>query len=328
MKKTNLKEIAKIANVSVATVSYALNDQPQVSEITRAKIKKIAEELEYVPNLSAQNLKTSHSNLICAVLNTYQGNFNGDVLQEVQLLFSQIGYRLLAVSGSIPDIVKTNIIDGVLMLNYTSTATELTSFAKSLNQKPVVFLTNEINSPNASSVVIDNQLGIKYLMDMFRDSPHQKICFLTGNVQSYNNQERLAAAQKYYQHYYKKTDFDQHQYNGDFNSGVAYEIGKELLTTHDYDAFLCFNDDMALGIYHAASDLGIHVGEEISIAGFDDSYVASVVSPGLTTVHVDKKEWAQQVITQYTAIKQGDSREQVIKLAPQLTIRKSVKLSE
>lgn len=325
MKKSNLKEIAKVANVSIATVSYALNDRPQVSETTRARIKKIAEELEYVPNLSAQNLKTNNSNLICVVLNTYQGNFNGDVLQEIQLLFNQLGFRLLAVSGSIPDIVKTNIIDGVLLLNYTSTPTELTRFAKSLNSKPIVFLTNEIDANNSASVMIDNSLGIKHLMDMFRKSVHQNICFITGNEQSYNNQERYAAAKKYYKQYYKRNNFEEVSYNGDFNSEIAYEIGKNLLKEAKYDAFLCFNDDMAMGIYHAASDLGLTVGDDISVAGFDDSYVASVVSPGLTTIHVDKKEWAQEAISQYLKIRTGETFSKLVKLSPKLIIRNSVK---
>ncbi|MDH6363427.1 LacI family transcriptional regulator [Enterococcus sp. PF1-24] len=323
MEKASLKDIARIANVSVATVSYALNNSSQVSEVTRAKIKKIANELNYIPNLSAQNLRTNNSNLICAIVNTYQGNFNGDVLQEIQDILERKGFQLLAFSGSIPDIVKTDIIDGVLMLNYRADSTELQQFTNTLN-KPIVFMTNEINTANSASVVIDNRLGIKYLFDVLKKSKNERICFITGDDNSFNSEQRYNAAKEFYTKSFKKNDFSQHVYSGQYDPIVTYQLGKRFLENDQYDAFLCFNDDMALGIYHAASDLNIKVGKDISIVGFDDSYVSSVVSPGLTTVQVDKKEWAEEVVNQYLELKASKSTNKVVKLSPKLILRGSV----
>jgi len=324
MKKASLKDIATIAGVSIATVSYALNNSPQVSEVTRAKIKKIADELNYVPNLSAQNLKTNRSNLVCAIVNTYQGNFNGEVLQEIQNILEQKGYQLLSFSGVIPDIVKTDIIDGVIILNYRPKSEAMfKEFADGL-QKPVVFMTSEVHSEYGASVVIDNPLGIRYLFDALVGTKHQKICFITGDDASFNNQERYSAAKKYYQKYYKKDDFEKHTYTANFDSVAAYHYGKKVLLEKKYDCFFCFSDDMALGIYHAANDLHLRVGEDLSIVGFDDSYVSSLVSPGLTTVHVEKKEWAEAVVEQYLNIKDKKQNHKLVKIPPRLALRDSI----
>ncbi|WP_125767602.1 LacI family DNA-binding transcriptional regulator [Lapidilactobacillus wuchangensis] len=325
MKKTSLKQIAEIAQVSVATVSYALNDSSQVGEVTKAKIKKIAADLNYVPNLSAQNLRTNDSNIVCAVVNTYQGNFNGDVIQEIQDIFAQKKYQLLAVSGSIPNFVKTDMVDGLIVLNYRSDEAELRRIAYDLH-KPTIFMTNEIAAKKTANVIINNELGIKYLFETLSKSVHRNICIITGDNNSYNSQQRLKAARKYYKKFYKHDDFDSHVYSGDFDPNTTYQLGRHFLEQNTYNAYLCFNDDMALGIYHAASSLNKTVGEDLSVVGFDDSYVSSVVSPGLTTIKVNKKTWAEEVVDQYFKIKSNSNYPETIELIPELILRDSVKL--
>ncbi|MFD1465601.1 LacI family DNA-binding transcriptional regulator [Lapidilactobacillus mulanensis] len=325
MRKISLKKIAELAGVSVATVSYALNDSNQVSEVTRAKIKKIAAEEHYVPNLSARNLRTSSSNLVCAITNTYQGNFNGDVLQEIQNIFGRAGYQLLAVSGQIPSLVRTNMIDGIIMLNYRGNQTELQNLVDSIN-KPVIFMTNEIKSDNAASIVIDNDLGIKYLVETIHQSIHQKVCFITGDSNSYNSQRRLNAAKKYYTKLFKKNDFEKHVYSGNYDPTLSFELGKKFIRLNRYNSFICFNDDMALGIYHAASQLNKIVGKDISVVGFDNSFESGVISPGLTTIDVDKKAWGQEVVNQYFKLKESGSKHTVTTLKPKLILRESVNI--
>lgn len=317
------KQLAETAQVSIATVSYALSDSPQVSEMTRAKIKKIAKELNYVPNLSAQNLRTNNSNLIYALLNTYQGNFNGNVLQEIQLIFKEYGYDLLATSGSIPDIVKTNTVDGGIILNFAVPTPTLLDLAST---KPLVLLSNEVQHENIANVVIDNELGMKYLLDLFKESYHRNLCFIVGEERSYNNGQRVKAAEFYYHKMFQKSDFQERVYQGEFNSEIAYELGLTILKEQKHDAFICLNDDMALGIYHAAADLGLTVGKDISIAGFDDSYLSNIISPKLTTIHIDKHAWAQAVVQAYLDLKKGTPQEKVNKVKPKLTLRDSVRL--
>lgn len=323
MKTTiTLKEIADVAGVSTATVSYALNDNENVSEKTRLKIKAIAKELNYMPNMSAKQLRTKDSKIIFAVLNTYSSQFNGSVLQEVENIFEARGYQLLAVSGHLPDIIKTNIFDGGLLLNFNISDPEIIELSQQI-EKPLILLSSDLTRESVSSVTIDNRYGIKLVMAELLKSPHQDMCFFTGHDFSFNNRERLESAKHYYEKWFNRSDFDVHTYKADFELENAYAMAYELLANKTYNAFVCFNDDMAIGVYRAAYELGLEVGVDLSIVGFNNGKMNDYMAPALTSVHIDKNEWAKLIVDQYFNVK-----EQPKKIIPSIKIETSLKIRD
>lgn len=325
MKRTvTLKEIADVAGVSTATVSYALNDNENVSEKTRLKIKAIAKEMNYLPNMSAKQLRTNDSKIVFAVLNTYGSKFNGSVLQEVENIFEDRGYQLLAVSGHMPEIIKTNIFDGGLLLNFNISDQEICELSQQIN-KPLILLSSDLKHPSVSSVTIDNQHGIKLVMAELLKSSHQKLCFFTGHDFSFNNKERLLSAKHYYEKWFKRSDFEVHTYKADFELNNAYAIAYELLSNKTYNAFVCFNDDMAFGVYRAAYELGLEVGVDLSVVGFNNGEMNDYMAPALTSVHIDKQQWAKQIVDQYFKVKeQPKSVIPGTTIATTLTVRGSI----
>ncbi|HDR7794293.1 TPA: LacI family DNA-binding transcriptional regulator [Bacillus luti] len=321
--KINIKEIAKRANVSVATVSYALNNSKEVSEKTRETILKLAKELNYTPNIAAKNLRTKKSRLICALTNNFGGTFNGDILQVVRNKFKEHGYQLMVVIDEIPQIIEANLFDGVILLNHPMEQSEIIRIATS--GMPMVLLTNEVNHVNVSNVVLNNEEGIRQMMELYSKSPHKNIAFLIGH-HSYNNQKRLESCQKYYKQYFAKDDFSERMYCGEFSEVTSYKLASQLMREHNYDAFFCFNDSMAMGCYLAAKDMGYSIGEDISISGFDDVSVSQFLTPSLSTVQIDKEAWGENVVQEYLKLRDKKQASNTIKIDSRLIIRNSVKL--
>ncbi|MGX7417361.1 LacI family DNA-binding transcriptional regulator [Carnobacterium gallinarum] len=293
-----LKQIADIAGVSVATVSYALNGSKKVSQKTRLLVLSIAKELDYTPNILAKQLRTDQSKLIFALTNNFSSTFNGAIMQHVEEEFEKEGYQLLALTGDIPEVIKTNIFNGGIVLNYQLTPTEVDQLAKAV-KKPLVLLSGDFSGDSVASVSMDNELGMSLIMSEIQQSIHHNICFIKGPDSSFNNKERMLYAEKYYKELFNRDDFTIRTYDGDFQADQAYHLARELLANTDYNAFVCFNDFMTTGIYQAAYEQNLIVGKDISVTGFDNSFYAKTMTPRLTTISLDKRLWAKEVVKTY-----------------------------
>lgn len=321
-RSVTLKEVAEIAGVSVATVSYVLNGKKKVGEKTRTKVTAILQQLNYIPNLSAQNLRTQDSKLVFGLVNSLSSTFNTEILAKINEELEKEGYQLLILSGHIPEITRTNIFDGGIVLNYNLSGDDLQELADHVHKKMVVLSGNTLSS-FASTVSMNNEQGITLIMEELCDSPHQHVCFIQGAESSINNQERLAIAETCYQQLYHRDDFTIHVYDGGFSSDATYKIALHLLKNQNYDAFVCFNDSMALGVYQAAAELGLKVGEDISVTGFDDTFFSRHLTPSLTTIAIDKDLWAKEVVASYLAFTNESNHETTIKKIPATLIQRN-----
>ncbi|QOV18711.1 LacI family DNA-binding transcriptional regulator [Blautia liquoris] len=324
MADVTLKQIAEIAGVSAATVSYVLSGKRKVSKATELRVLSVAKQLNYSPNLFAQQLKRGESFLIFALLNTYSSSFNGEALQKIEHSFEEKGYRLLAMTGGLDDIIRTNIFDGGIILNYHTTKQEIQTLEESTG-KPLILLSNQSNQKNTASVIMDNFGGMKLVLAEFAKSEHQNICFIQGPEGSYNNTSRAESARYFYKELFQRDDFDIRLYRGNFVSDESYKLAFHLLKNKLYNAFVCFNDSTALGVYKAAYELGIQVGKDISVAGFDNTSYSEFVSPALTTVDVDKDLWAKEVVKNYLALKDRSIETNEVKIPASLIKRGSIK---
>lgn len=309
-KKTTLKQIAKLANVSVATVSYVMNGRDIVSEVTKQKVLSIANQLNYTPDIMAQSLRTQNSKLIFALVNTLSSVFNTSILSEIEEDFEQHGYQMLVLQGELPAVLKTNIFDGGIILNRDFPADQLETLTDLFQNKMV--LLSDIDRLNNSNVVrMDNTMGMELAVSEIHKSRHQRVCFIQGLPTSANDIERYSSAEKAYQRLYHRDDFQIRIFDAHFLTEKAYSIAKHLLEDQLYDAFVCFNDGMALGVYQAAAELGLTVGQDISVIGFDNSFFAKHLTPTLTTIDIDKKLWAHEIVNSYLSVDDSNHQQMV-----------------
>ena len=179
----------------------------------------MAKELNYTPNIR-QKFTYKEVRLICALTNNFGGTFNGDILQVVRNKFKEHGYQLMVVIDEIPQIIEANLFDGVILLNHPMEQSDIIRIATS--GTPMVLLTNEVNHPNVSNVVLNNEEGIRQMMELYSKSPHKNIAFLIGHT--YNNEKRLESCKKYYKQYFAKDDFAERMYCGEFSEVTAYKL--------------------------------------------------------------------------------------------------------
>lgn len=322
--RPTLKQIADIAGVSITTVSYVLTGKKKVSEKTRTRVISIMKELNYAPNLFAQNLRTNNSKLIFALTSTFSSVFNGEILGNIETEFEKYGYQLLALSSLAPSIISSNIFDGGIILNYAMTQDEIKIISDTIHHKMVMLsgdgLKNYINV-----VSMDNDSGIKQMLIEISKSVHNRLCFIQGSKSSLNNQERYSSAKKYYQQYFHLDDFEIRVFDGNFETLTAYNLALKLIKSKQYNAFICFNDAMALGVYQAAAELGVVVGKDISLIGFDNIFWTKHLTPKLTTINIDKKLWAQKIVESYLSISEQNTYfPNIVKIPTTLVQRESI----
>lgn len=289
-----IKDVARLANVAVSTASYALNGTGKVSQSTREKVLKAAEELGYRPNGVARDLKRKvKTGIICMFVDDLGGPFYSEVLRGVQEVAICNNYNLIACSHRMTEkFLSERRVDGAIVLSPNIPDDILLKTAGP--QFPIVVMDRELECEHIYNVLIDNFNGafqaVKYLIDL----GHRKIAYISGPLVSYDNKKRLEG----YKQALEENDI---KFNpnliiqGRFTEEGGYEAMKLFLLnsniTNQIDAIFSGNDEMAIGAIRALSEKGIRVPEDISIVGYDDIRLASYIQPPLTTVSHYKYEW-------------------------------------
>ncbi|MFT8459911.1 MAG: LacI family DNA-binding transcriptional regulator [Liquorilactobacillus ghanensis] len=296
MSKISLRDIAETAGVSTATVSYALNNSPQVSTKTRQKIQAIAASMNYYPNRNAQGLRTKHSKIICTLINTFTSLFNGSLVDKIRKELKALGYSLVVIDSSNIDLVDSQLFDGLIVFNYTTSNTQLIALLNHINI-PVILMANEIDHPQTDCVVINNAQGMQLLVNLFTQSKHQHPAIITGPSDSYNSNIRLTSCKHAIQHLYPNFDFTKRIVDGNFETHKAQQIAATLLE-QGVNFFFCLNDAMAYGVYQAAAARNLKIGIDISVTGFDNNpFYLEHYLPRLTTIDPMIEHWGKRVVS-------------------------------
>lgn len=292
-----LKDIAKVAGVSYATVSRALSNHPDVSPETRERIKKIAKEMNYVPDPSARGLKGKNTNMIGLVVPDISNPFFSELALGVESFANEHGYCVFLCNTNwdyerektYVDILKAKRVDGVIISSVIENATH----HKKLSL-PLVYITEGPRSDDIYYVGIDNKagavLGVEYLIKL----GHKDIVYIGGSEKTSTNRERFEG--------YKET-MQRHGYtvkanlrtSNSFSQESGYKAAMEMLIKSEIPtAVFAVNDIVALGVIQAIEEFGLKVPEDISVVGFDDIAFSSMHRIKLTTVSQPKFEMGRQ----------------------------------
>lgn len=288
-------EIAKIAGVSPTTVSKVINNYPDVSDKTRARIKKILEEENFLPNSQAQFLSTKKTWTLGIVYFEDLGvglnhPFFSGVIEGFKKQSDKYGYSLLFGSkndrlknDTFLDYFKYRCVEGVAIICTDPKDKETLELIES--DFPIVVI--DMFSKNTSTVTSDNvegcNLAIKYLYDL----GHRKIAHISGVSYSYNWPS--AIRKECYIEAMDKLNLkilDGYIADGvNFDVSGGYEAMKDLLALEERPtAIFAACDKIAIGAIDAVKDAGLSVPDDISIIGFDDIEIAKYITPKLTTI--------------------------------------------
>lgn len=292
-----IKDVAKLAKVSLSTASYALNDNPIITEATRKKVKDAAEKLNYVPNARAQGLRRKKGNTLGIYVSGFEGPVHSMVLSGIQEIFEihkSKYYMLVTFIDDEMSLITKNVADVALIMDSRVSEEKVASYSKIM---PIILFDNNAMGKNVYNTFIDNSAGIKERTKWFINEGCKKVGFLKGSADSYHNKVRFAG----YKEALKESNIEYDEslvYDANaFTEQRGYEVIKEELEKGPLkvDALVCGNDELALGAMEALKEFNIKISEQIKISGFDNIERAKLADPSLSTVSIDWRDYGRKL---------------------------------
>ncbi len=325
-----IREVARQAGVSVATVSRYLNQNAPVSPEVAARLEQAMTDLHYVPHAVARSLATHKTHTIGLLLSDMHGDFFAPLLSGVEEASKQGGYDMLiastqhsSVRGDRPLPLGPHNCDGVLVFAESLEDEPLRNLA--LQEYPVVLI-HQSSPPDLHipCITVENKAASYKLVDHLITAHHrQKIVFLSGPAaQEDSHWREMGYLQALAAH---GLPFDpQRLASGDFDRYVAEASICRLLDAGvEFDAVFAGDDEAAVGVLAALHAAGRRIPEEISVVGFDDQRLAPYLNPPLTTVRAPTEEVGRTAARQLLHLIQKQPVEEIVLLPTEIIFRRS-----
>ncbi len=318
-----IKEVAREAGVSVATVSRVFNEKGPVRDETRLRIQEVARRMGYAPHAMARSLITKKTGTLGVLLPDLYGEFFSEVIRGVDLAARRDGYHIL-VSSSHSDRSEVEAvlralrgrIDGLIVMSPEADARALE--ANLPDSLPIVLLNCRVEGTAFDSINIDNYGGALAMIRHLAGLGHRRIAHVKGAPGNNDALERLHGYRDAMQPPFYEQGTEDLEVEGDFNEESGYRAGGEILRMQPRPtAVFAANDAMAVGLLSALQEAGLRVPEDIAVAGFDDIPIARFLTPPLTTVRLAIAELGDLAVQRLLqALSRGEDRERQHEVLP------------
>lgn len=294
-----IRDVAREARVSIATVSRVVNGHGNVTDETRARILGVAERLHYVPDSAARSLITGLTHTVGVLLPDMYGEYFSELIRGIDRAARQRGLHLL-VSSSHGDAGEATLalramhgrVDGVIIMSPHVDA-KLLDRALSATL-PTVLLNTPADSGRAPAFVTDNYGGARAMVEHFLSLGYKRIALIAGPEGNFESAERLRGFRAALG---RARSAEHPVYAGNFTEESGYIAGRQIAAAKDRpDAVFAANDMMAIGCLYALTEAGLRVPQDVALAGFDDIPIARFVTPPLTTVRAQTAELGRQAL--------------------------------
>lgn len=333
---SNIKDIAKRAGVSVATVSRALKQPNLVKESTRKIILSAIKDLEYKPNALARGLRRQKSDNVVVVVPFIHNPFFSGIIQGIENVAHSHGYKVLLGESqnnqerldSYAEMLMTKEADGLILLGAllpSGMSEELASNGTS--SVPLVLACEYFDDYNLPNVRIDNVQAARTATEYLIELGHRKIAKITGPLDNPLSRDRLegyartlaTANLRYSEELVAESDFTVHS---------GYDAMTRLLEgAPDITAVFCSSDETALGAMHAIKERGLSVPDDISVVGFDNVWFSEFMDPPLTTISQPQLKIGEAAMRMMLDISSKKTELPQSRILPhELIIRKSTKV--
>ncbi len=328
--KTSLtiRDVAKACGVSVSTVSRVLNDKDDVSAETYEKVRRVIAELGYTSSLAATSMRSRRTNVIGVLIIDLSDSFSLELLKGIGRAIHGTGYDLIVYSSGLVAVniqpgwerrhisrLDGSIADGILVV--TPTTSELTSVS------PLVAI--DPHEDNIFPAVISaNREGAVALMEYLIGLGHRRIAHITGRQGLVSARRRQQGYMDALQQAGLPLDEALIQY-GDYTRETGFRCAQRLLALADPPtAIFAANDQSAFGAIEAIQAAGLHIPDDVSVAGFDNIPESACSLPGLTTVDQSVGEMGYVAATMLIKLMRHEPLEELLcKIPTRLIIRNS-----
>jgi len=330
---SNMKDVAELAGVSVATVSNVINDSRFVAEPTKKKVIESMDKLNYTPNKVARSLKNKESKTIGFILPDISNFFFAEVTQFIEKKLKEYGYSLIISSSdeSIEkekeqiDILNSHQIDGLILAPARGDHSYLEEIRDN-NELPIIFIDRKPEGIKGTSILTENYLGAYQAIEYLINKGHKNIGIIAGLRGITSTTERLAG----YKQALRDNNieiYDDYIKFGDSRYESGHDIAEGLTKNKEITAIFAANNLMATGAMTYLSKNNFRIPEELAIISFDDFKWAEITSPSLTSIKQKSKKIghkaAETLINEIeNKIYQHESNK-VIRVESEFIIRKS-----
>jgi LacI family transcriptional regulator len=340
----SIQDVADRAGVSIATVSRVLNNPGMVAAETAERVRGVVSEMGYIPNVSAQSLVTRSSRLLAMALPDIHGEFYSALLSGADAEAKKQGYHLLVSSGQ-GKAMEHDLGLGPLLGLVDGVAAMITEPNAALVKRistagvPMVVLDAAPAGSNLDTIEIDNEAGARAATEHLLTLVPPERCFFIGGPK--DNFDTMERAEAFAAAVIGEARRRGSAANAGMGASVAYgqysfEWGKTRAEQMIADGTLSVrgaamgvlagNDEIAYGVLHAAREAGVEVPGRLCVVGFDDTRLASLVRPTLSTVRVPLAEvGATAVQLLVRRIKDAEASPMHVRLTPTLVVRQTTR---
>jgi LacI family transcriptional regulator len=328
-KTISIEDVARLAGVSISTVSRVINKLPSVKEKNRLKVLNVIKELKFQPSVFAQRLATGKSNVVALVIPRYEGIF-----------YSFYALELIRGIGTLCDALKLD-----LLLQLTDTRRELNLrsvggaiFADIIGNRrqledaldggiPCIVINNYVEDLEVSCIAIDNRGGAEKAVEYLISLGHKRIAHIAGDLVTQSAAQRLEG----YKRALQKNNLafkEEYIFKTDYSRGQARLAAEKLVKmTNPPTAVFVASDSMALEVMAVARELGKEIPRDLSIVGFDDNPSGLYGPVALTTVRQPLIKMAQESVKELNLLMDTKKKSKIRKIAlpTELVIRESCK---
>ena len=300
-KVVTIKEIAKLAGVSNATVSKVINGKDEhISQATREKILKIVDREGYIPNAIAKSLKLKKTKTIGIIIPDVMNLFFSELARGIEDAAERYGYSVILCNSDNDEkkkeryltVLQEKMVDGIIL---TSAENTIKDKLKNISS-PLVLLDRDIDSEeNVGKIFIDNEKGLydatKFLIG--------KGCKNIGFISSINRNKLSRDRKKGYEKALREHGMEVREENiylAAYDVETGYKGALKILEDETIDGICCGNDLIAMGAIRAVKEKNMSIPERIKIIGFDDIQISRYLDPPLTTMRQPIYEMGESAI--------------------------------
>jgi LacI family transcriptional regulator len=296
-----IRDVAKSAGVSIATVSRVLNDSSRVSEGTRSRVWAAFQELDFWPNEAARSLTRRRTNVLGVFLPDLFGEFFSEIIRGIDHAARRESLQTLisschADTNAMLSAARTmqGRIDGAIVMAPDEGSAE--AIDRIRGRFPVVLLNPRFDVVGCATISVANFAGAYAIVKHLLHLGHDPVAILSGPAGNVDADERLRGWRRALADAGTPAD-PSLELAGDFTESSGYRAASELLRhPRRPRAVFASNDSMAIGLISAFGSMGIDVPRTVAVAGFDDIAIARYLTPPLTTAHVDAYRLGEEAV--------------------------------
>ena len=316
-----INDVAKEAGVAISTVSNIINGKGNVSQKTKDKVQRVIDELGYQVDPVARRMKNGRSKMVGMIITDFSRIFFAPVIRRCREIASTMGYTLMCVETNDDfklekqhiSLMQKNRFDAIILntvadIDDTEYYQQLRALSYRDKNIPVVCIERDLASHGLDSVETDNYSGAVKATNHLISLGCRNIMHITGPVNSWPAERRVRG---FCETIEEHTDINQQIVLGDFSPYSGYNAVRNIVVNPNklpFDAIFASNDQMAVGAMKALQEMNVEIPEQVCIVGYDDSFVASLIEPSLTSVHVSGSNIGAEAIRMVLERIEGDAQ--------------------